>query len=119
MVPQQDEDTAKLDQCEEVGLVIFPAGDQATEVMQPGKQSFDFPASAVAPEFTPVLGSGLAAVDLVRRDQFDSVLLGQVLVERIAVVSAVADHTFGRRRREALLDSGFDESSFMWRSACN
>lgn len=87
--------------------------------MQPGKEPFDLPAPAIASQLAPVLGSGLAAVDLVRRDQLNGMVLLQPGIERIAVVSAISDHSLRRRRGEALLNGGFDEASFMWRSASN
>ena len=76
--------------------------------MEPGKQPFDFPAPTVAPQFAPVLGFGPAAVRLVRRDQRDAVLLSQALIQRIAIVSSVADHASRSRRREALFEGRFD-----------
>src|SRR5713226_693991 len=57
--------------------------------MEPGKQAFDFPASAIAPESAPVLGFGPTAVRFVGRDQLDAVLLLQTRIQRIAVISAV------------------------------
>src|SRR5260370_15593227 len=87
--------------------------------MQPGKQSFDLPTPTIAPQLAPVLRVGLAPVDFMRRDQLDAVLLLQSLIQRIAVVGPVADHSLRRRHREALLDGGFDETSFMGRSASN
>src|SRR5437870_5012324 len=44
----EDEEAAELEHAEEVGLLIFPARDEAAEVMQPSKQPFDFPTVAVA-----------------------------------------------------------------------
>lgn len=43
--------------------------------------------------------------------------MSEALVERIAIVSPVTDHSFGLGLREALLDGGFDELRFMRRSA--
>ena len=51
------------------------------------------------------------------RDEPDAVLLPEALIERIAVVGAVADHSFWFGARETLLDRGFDEFAFMRRSA--
>jgi len=50
-------------------------------------------------------------------DESDAVFLPQALVQRIAVVGAVADHAFWFGSREALFDGGFDELRFMRRSA--
>ena len=85
--------------------------------MQPSKETFDFPAAAVTPEFATILGCLATAVGLVWRDQMNAVFFLQSLVERIAVVSGVADHVLRLGPREALLDGGFDELGFMRRSA--
>ena len=113
----EDEEAAELEHAEEVGLLIFPARDEAAEVMQPSKQPFDFPTVAVASQLPAVLSVFPAAIALVRSDQTDAVFFSQPLVERIAVVGRVADHSFWFGSREALLDGGFHESCFMRRSA--
>ena len=99
--------------------MILPTGDQPTKVMQPGKQPFNLPTPAVAPQLPPVLRLGLSPVDFVGRDQLDAVRLLQPLIQRIAVVSAIANHSLRRRCGKALLDGNLDEASFMWRSASN
>src|SRR5437867_2157156 len=106
----EDEEAAELEHAEEVGLLIFPARDEAAEVMQPSKQPFDFPTVAVASQLPAVLSVFPAAIALVRSDQTDAVFFSQPLVERIAVVGRVADHSFWFGSREALLDGGFHES---------
>ena len=118
MVPHQDEDAAELEHAEEVGLVKLPADYQSAEVMKPGEQTLDLPAAAVAAQFATVLGLSLAAVRLVRRDQTHA-LLSESLIQRVAIIGAVANQALGFRFREALLERGFDELSLMWRSACN
>ena len=52
-----------------------------------------------------------------RRDQSDAMFLAQALIQPIAVVGAVADHSLWFGSCEALLDSGLDELRFMRRSA--
>ena len=42
-MPQEDDETAKLEHSEEVGLVIFPTADQAAEIVKPCEQALDFP----------------------------------------------------------------------------
>ena len=116
-MPQENDEAAELEHTEEVGLVIFPAGDQPAEIVEPGEEALDFPAAAVAPQFTAVLGALAAAIVFVRRDEPDAVFLPQAPVQRIAVVGAVADHSLWFGAREALLDGGFDEFRFMRRSA--
>jgi len=116
-MPQEDDEAAEMEHTEEVSLVIFPAVDQSAEIVQPCKEALDFPATAVPPQFAAVLGALAAAIVLVRRDEPDAVLLPEAPVERIAVVGAIADHSFWFGARETLLDGGFDEFRFMRRSA--
>jgi hypothetical protein len=116
-MPQEDDEAAELQHAEEVGLVIFPAADESAEVVEPSEQPLDFPAVAVTAQFAAVLGAFPAAIVLVGRDQSDAVSLPEALVERIAVVGAVADHALWFGSRETLLDGGFDEFRFMRRSA--
>lgn len=108
-----------MDKTEEIGLVVLPSDDQAAEVMQPGKQAFDFPATAVAAKRTSILGLRPTAIVPVRRDQAGAVRSGQACVQRIAVVGAIANHALRGRGGEALLKRGFDELRLMGRSACN
>ncbi len=115
-MPQEDNETAELEHSEKIGFVIFPAADQSAEIVEPGKEALDFPAPAVTAQFAAVLGTLAAAVVLVGRDEPDAVFLPEALIERIAVVGAVADHSFWFGSREALGDSGFDEFRFMRRA---
>src|ERR1700704_2813493 len=116
-MPQEDNETAELEHAEEIGFVIFPAADESAEIVEPGKEALDFPAPAVTAQFAAVLGTLAAAVVLVGRDEPDAVFVPEALIERIAGVGAVADHSFWFGAREALGDSGFDELGFMRRSA--
>src|SRR5216684_3487439 len=100
-MPQEDDEAAELKHAEEVSFVIFPAADESAEVVEPGEKALDFP----------------AAVVLVGRDEPNAVFLPQALVQRVAVVGAVADHAFWFGSGETLLDGGFDELRFMRRSA--
>ncbi len=97
--------------------MMLPTRDQSTEVVKPGKQTLDFPAAAIAPQFAAVLRGFSRTVAVVGRDQMNAVFFSQLPVERIAVIGSVADHSFGLGFGEALLDGGFDEFRFMRRSA--
>src|SRR5260370_41914266 len=57
------------------------------------------------------------AHEFVRRDEVYAVSFVDALVEGIAVVRAVADHAFRGFGKESLVKRGFDELSFMRRSA--
>ncbi len=103
-MPQEDNETAELEHSEKIALVIFPAADESAEIVEPGKEALDFPVPAVTAQFAAVLGTLAAAVVLVGRDEPDAVFLPEALIERIAVVGAVADHSFWFGAREALGD---------------
>jgi hypothetical protein len=47
-MPQENNEAAELEHAEEIGFVIFPAADQSAEIVEPGKEAFDFPTPAVA-----------------------------------------------------------------------
>src|SRR6202035_1337444 len=103
-MPQENNEAAELEHAEEIGFVIFPAADQSAEVVEPGKEALDFPAPTVAPQFAAVLSALAAAVVLVGRDEADAVFLSEALIDRIAVVGAIADHSFWFGSRETPRD---------------
>jgi hypothetical protein len=116
-MPQEYDEAAELKHAAEISFVILPAADESAEVVEPSKETLDFPAAAVAAQFAAVLSALPAAVEFVRGDELDAMFVPKALVQRIAVVGAVADHSFWFGSREALLDRGFDEFGFMRRSA--
>jgi hypothetical protein len=67
---------------------------QATEVLQPGEGTFDFPAFAVAAQRAAVLELGCCAAFAVGADELDAAL-GEALAQGLAVVGAVGDDSGG------------------------
>jgi hypothetical protein len=116
-MPQKNNEAAELEHAEEIGFVIFPAADESAEVVEPSEQALDFPSAAVATQFATVLGMFPAAIELVRCDESDAMLFPKALVQRIAIVGTVADHSLRLGSGETLRDGGFDEFGFMRRSA--
>lgn len=80
----------KVDEAEEVLDVVFPSGDEAAEVMHPGKESLHFPAFSITAQFAAILSSAFASAP-VRGNQFDTVFIPEVRVERVRVVGLVSD----------------------------
>lgn len=70
--------------------MVFPPGSKAAEVVEPGEESLDGPAAAVAAEFPSVLRFHLPALP-VRCDQLDPAAFDQFFCQRVAVVGLVAD----------------------------
>lgn len=79
-----------MDEAEEVFDVVFPSGNEAAEIVHPGKQPFHFPAFAIAAQLSSVLCFASAATP-VRRDQLDAVFALKLRVERVRIVGLVAD----------------------------
>ena len=105
-----------MDEAEEVLDVVFPSGDEAAEVVHPGKQPLHFPAFSIAAQFAAILSSAFAAAP-VRGDQFDPVLFGKLRVERVRVVGFVADEPGGEFVEKASGKNLFNKLALGWRSA--
>jgi hypothetical protein len=99
--------------------MTFPTHQQAAEVLQPCKQPLDFPPTFVTSKFSPVLALPAGAITTVRRDQLDSVLLGEPIDHRVTVICPIANQSFRLVGHEAVLDGSFDEFLLMRRSARN
>src|SRR6266481_7920590 len=64
--------------------------NQVAEVAEPGEGALDFPAPAVAPQRSSVLGHRFASIPAMRRDQFDPAL-SQPHSQRVTVVTTIGD----------------------------
>jgi hypothetical protein len=99
--------------------MTFPTHEQASVVLQPGEEALDLPPAFVTPEFSTVLAVPSGAITTVRGDQLDAVLLGQLIDHCVAVISLVANQSFGLVGYEAVLERSLDELLLMRRSARN
>lgn len=97
-----------MQHAEKVVDVTFPAGDEAPEVVQPRKEAFDLPAPTRTPQASAVLRD-VAPPTPMRRDHLDAVGRHQELVERVAVVTAIADQPRREVREEPGVEGGGDE----------
>ena len=117
-MPQEDDGTSELNHPEEILWVIFPANDDTTKIMKPSEQALDFPAASVTTQYATVLRRGFpASRGMVRSDQLHTEALANLRIQRIAVVSAVADHALGSFGKETPFERESDELCFMRRSA--
>ena len=91
---KHDADAGEVDEAEEVFDVVFPSGDEAAEVVHPGKQPFHFPAVAIAAQLSSVLCFASAATP-VGRNQLDAVFALELFIERVRVVGLIADEPCG------------------------
>ena len=95
----------------------FVARHESTEVLQPGEEAFNLPAAAVAAELSAVLGD-VPAVRAMWRDELDPAL-GQLGIQGVAVVSAVADDARWQLPEEPALQGVFDERYFAGICTCD
>jgi hypothetical protein len=99
-MPQENDGCRQLDHPEGVVRVTFPSRDDAAEIVQPSKQPLDLP----APTFTtqrPAVLSFRATNWIVRGDEFDVVLGGEMMIEPVAVVRRIADQPLRELVEEA------------------
>jgi len=92
-----------------------PTGNNAFELVEPGKRTFDLPSSFVPTQRSAVLSGGSDAIFAVRRDQFNATLC-QLLIERITVVGAIPNKSSGASVGDGLIEGSFDKGDFMWAS---
>jgi hypothetical protein len=113
---EKDKSATELEECEEVFGVVFPAGDEAAEVVQPGEKAFHFPAFAIATHSSLVIPSrSLSACSV--RGKKDYFLFQELLPEPVTVVSLVGDQAIGLFLKKALLQGRIDQSHFRGRSS--
>ena len=99
--------------------MIFPPHHEPSEVVQPGKQTLDFPAAHVASKFPSILRCRLFPVSFVRRDQLYSTLKFKALIKFITVIGLIAYDFIRCIWGKAAVYCGFNQLYFMGRSAFN
>ena len=111
-MPEEDSGAGQLQHAEKILDVVLPAGDQPAGVVEPGEETFDLPATASPTERASILGRRAPAAAM-SGNHLDAVLVAQDLIERVAVVAAVADQSRGERADEAGVEGGGDEVRLM------
>lgn len=94
--------------------IPFIARGNASEVVKPSEDPFDFPSLSIPPKLSTVLSRWPLPTAAVGTDQFD-VPPGQTSPQRIAVVGPVGDEAFETRERDHSLrffDGDFGERDF-------
>jgi hypothetical protein len=99
--------------------MIFPSNHKPPEVIQPGKQTLDFPPTHVAPQLASILRGRLFSVHLMRGDHLYAPFFSKPLIKLIAVVSLVTDNFIRRIRGKAAVNCGLNQLHLVGRSAFN
>src|SRR5689334_873029 len=114
---EQDQNAAQMEKAEIVLGVVLVAHHQAPEIVQPGEEPFDFPAAAVAPQRPAILGAPLrTAIAAVRCNHLCPVRTPHLFIQRVAIVSFVANQALGEIGDETLLHGLGYQLYFSWRS---
>src|SRR5580704_3147177 len=92
---QENDGRSQVKHSEEVVWVTFPADHDAAIVMQPRKQTFDFPSTTIASQGAPIWSQSSGAKASVWSEHLDAVVFHQALIETVAIVGAVTDQPFG------------------------
>ncbi len=98
--------------------MIFVTNNKTTEVVEPRKNAFDLPPTAVSTEFSPVLRLR-QAIAAIGRNQVNAAFLKKTSVESIAVVRFVADEPLRQILRPCSIESLFNQRYFVRRSVGN
>lgn len=109
---EQNKHATEVDETQEICDVILVSHHQSAEVVQPGEEPFNLPASTIASQRPAVLSRAATTVTAMRRDQLNA-LVGELGVELVTVVGEISDQSFGDVFREALFESAFDKGDFM------
>jgi hypothetical protein len=97
--------------------MVLISHNNSPEVLQPGKQAFDFPSTPITPKLSAVLGRRLFAPSPVRRDHLNSALMQKLLIKTVAIVSFIAHKLVRRIPGKTTIDSCLNKLYFMGRSA--
>src|SRR5215203_109756 len=110
---EQDQEAGETKKAEVVLGMIFPADNQTAVVIEPGEETFDAPAFAIAAQTPSVLCSGARSAILpVRCNHLGSVLREDFYIEWVAVVGFVVNKCFRRFGQKSFVQGLRDQSYF-------
>jgi len=99
--------------------MIFVANNQASEVLEPGKQPFDLPSARIAAKLPTVLGALFAPLSSMRGNHFNATIIQKPLIKSIAIIGLIAHNAIRSIGREAAVDGRLNQLYLMGRSALN
>ena len=80
-MPQEDDDASEMDHRQEVPGVILITDDESSEVMEPGKETLNFPSQLDTPQRSSVLGKVLSICS-VRSNQLNFPFAQEACIEK-------------------------------------
>ena len=112
----EDENARQLNEAEEILDVVFPSRDESAVVLHPCEDSFDLPSAPVPAQRSAILGLAFS-VGSVGGDHLNAIIIGQRFIERVGVVSLIANQSFGHLVEEACGQNNFHKLALGRRSA--
>src|SRR5215471_13355431 len=86
-MPEKDHKTGKLDKPEIIFSMVFVANHQAAKVVQPGEESFNFPAPFKAAQRSTVLSDAVQSPTLAMwSNHFGPELLQHFIIQPVTVI---------------------------------
>jgi len=99
-------------QYEEILDAIFPADQETTLPLNPGKETFNQPAPLVAVQSPAVLRDRFDPVPSIWHDYLNT-FLTQFLIQLVAVVRAITNQVLGFRLDHAVIEAQLHQGNFM------
>jgi len=99
--------------------MIFVANNQASEVLKPSKETFDFPSALISAKLPSVLGALFAPVFSMRGNHFNATFVHKALIKTIAVIGLIANYAIRSILGETAINGRLHKLYFMGRSALN
>ncbi len=93
---EDEEDRSKLNKAQVVAEFVVESDQDATVVLQMGKEALDLPTTLVTTQLTPILRLRFFTVTLVRRNQFNVTLIQETFIEWIRVIGFVRNQSLWR-----------------------
>ena len=97
--------------------MVFVSHNNSPKILQPGKQTLDFPSTPITPELSAILGRRLFTPSAVWRDHLNAALMQKLLIKTVTVISFIANKLIGCILGKTTVDSCLNKLYFMGRSA--
>jgi ribosomal protein L16 Arg81 hydroxylase len=104
-----------MDHAEEVFQRMLPSDDQPAEMLEPGKQPFDLPAAAKAPERAAILSAAFTT-PVVRRNHLNT-CFRQFVIQPVRAVGIVPNEAPQRFSNDELGERPLNQRHFVRRRA--
>ena len=96
--------------------MVFISNNQSPEILKPGKEPFDFPATLITPQLPAILGALFLPALTMWRNHFNATFLEKLVIKLIAVVSFIPYKLIRCVPGKTVVYSGLNQLYFVRRS---